>query len=155
MSSKKSIKATKIIISQVALLVGGLIYVTFRSNHLLMFKWFECLNISPFIVDIRNNYGGFGIYEWVEYNLPAALWLFSYMYLIDAIWGETKDTKRKMFFVWILPLLALMSEFMQLVDILPGTFDVFDLVGYLLAILTYVLIKKGVIWKKLKSFCRS
>jgi hypothetical protein len=73
--------------------------------------------------------------------LPAGLWLFAYMFVIDAVWGKDKN-RVSMYFLYVLPLLAVASEFMQFVGLLPGTFDVMDLLSYVSAILLFLIIKK-------------
>jgi hypothetical protein len=81
------------------------------------------------------------VYEWVKYNLPAGLWLFAYMFVLDAVWGKDKNCV-SMYFLYVLPLLAVASEFMQFVGLLPGTFDIMDLVSYISATILFVIIKK-------------
>ena len=63
------------------------------------------------------------------------------MFVIDAVWGKDKN-RFSMYFLYILPLLAVASEFMQFVGLLPGTFDAMDLLSYVSAILLFVIIKK-------------
>ena len=81
------------------------------------------------------------MYGLIKYNLPAGLWLFAYMFVIDAVWGKDKN-RVSMYFLYVLPLLAVASEFMQFVGLLPGTFDVMDLLSYVSAILLFLIIKK-------------
>jgi hypothetical protein len=135
------IRVTEATIGLVALTIGGLIYIRYRSESLLMFDWFQNLGLSDSIDDFRSNGGMHNMYGWIKYNLPAGLWLFAYMFVIDAVWGKDKN-RVSMYFLYVLPLLAVASEFMQFVGLLPGTFDVMDLLSYVSAILLFLIIKK-------------
>ena len=99
------IRIAEAAIGLVALTIGGLIYIRYRSESLLMFDWFHNLGLSDSIEDFRSNSEMPNVYDWVKYNLPAGLWLFAYMFVIDAVWG--KDNNRvSMYFLYVLPLLA-------------------------------------------------
>jgi hypothetical protein len=134
------IRVTEATIGLVALTIGGLIYIRYRSESLLMFDWFHNLGLTNFIEFFRSNSEASNLYGWVKFNLPAGLWLFAYMFLIDAVWAKDKNYV-SMYFLYILPLLAIVSEFMQFVGLVPGTFDVMDLLSYISAILLFVIIK--------------
>ena len=125
----------------VALVIGGLIYIRYRNESLLMFDWFHELRISGIIGELRIDVDKSNVYEWVKYNMPAGLWLFSYMFIIDSLWGDDNNTVYKCF-LYVLPIMALASELMQLLKILPGTYDIIDLFSYILAILFFIIIKK-------------
>lgn len=129
----------KILSSIILTLFGGFVYILYRDKSLIMFSWFEIVGIDRFIDNIR---GIVNIqpYYWVKYNLPAGLWLFSYMFIMDAIWGDCKSVNRGMF-IWILPIVALLSELMQIFGLCPGTFDILDVISYLFAILLFKTIK--------------
>ena len=135
------IRIAEATIGLVALTIGGLIYIRYRSESLLMFDWFHNFGLSDSIENFRSNDGMPNVYEWVKYNLPAGLWLFAYMFVIDAVWGKDKNCV-SMYFLYVLPLLAVASEFMQFVGLLPGTFDIMDLVSYISATILFVIIKK-------------
>lgn len=133
-------RVSHVILSFTILIIGGLIYLGCRDKSLLMFKWFEYLGISKVVDTFRSYIYSDGVYGWVKNSLPDGLWLFSYMFLIDAIWNGTKSRNSYMF-LFILPFFAILSEFLQYFCILPGTFDWIDLASYLLAILLYITIK--------------
>ena len=135
------IRIAEAAIGLVALTIGGLIYIRYRSESLLMFDWFQNLGLSDSIDDFRSNGEMPNMYGWIKYNLPAGLWLFAYMFVIDAVWGKDKN-RVSMYFLYVLPLLAVASEFMQFVGLLPATFDVMDLLSYVSAILLFLIIKK-------------
>lgn len=130
----------RIILSFIILIIGGLIYVACREKTLLMFSWFDSLGISGEIDTFRSIVDTEGVYGWVINSLPDGLWLFSYMFLVDAIWNGTK-TISSYFFIYYLPSLALISEFLQYFGLIPGVFDWIDVFSYSFAILLYITLK--------------
>ena len=135
------IRIVKAIIGVAALTIGGLIYIRYRNENLLMFDWFHGLGLTEQIEDFRNNTEMPSVYGWVKYNIPAGLWLFAYMFVIDSIWGEDKNNVY-LYFLFFLPLLALASELMQYFGMLPGTFDLMDLLSYVSSIFLCIIINK-------------
>lgn len=129
-------------ISIVALTVGGLIYIIFRSESLLMFQWLKEIGIMEYVERLRLEYGHYNIYEWVKNCMPAGLWLLSYLLIIDAIWRKENTLTYKIF-IGLLPVLSFCSEIMQYYRLLPGTFDIMDICSYLVAILLFILIKNS------------
>ncbi len=116
-----------------SLTLGGCIYLFFRSDTLLMFDWVEKLlpsksleAIRTYTLPINKDLPG-----WVIYSLPDGLWISSYVFLMFSIWGESLSAKS---IIWLLliPIAAMLSEFGQLIDIIPGTFDPLDLICYMI-----------------------
>ncbi|MCR4768959.1 MAG: hypothetical protein K5874_01940 [Bacteroidaceae bacterium] len=134
------IRTLKATIGITALIVGGLLYVIFRSKSLLMFEWFRMIGLSDMVENLRTKNSGFNLYEWVKDSLPAGLWLFSYLFVIDSLWGYDKNLVYYLF-LSVLPAIAICSEFMQFSGMLSGTFDYMDLISYMAAILIFILIK--------------
>ena len=128
------------ILSLLILCIGGLIYVGLRDKSLLMFDWFYHLGISQHVEIFRGLFNSEGVYGWVKNSLPDGLWLFSYMFLVDAILNGSKSISAYIF-IYYLPFLALMSEFLQYLGLVPGVFDWIDVASYLFAILLYITIK--------------
>lgn len=133
-------RIVKAVLSFAILIIGGLIYVGFRDKSLLMFNWFEQLGISGEIDKFRGLLNSEGVYGWVKYSLPDGLWLFAYMFLVDAIWNGSKSISSYIF-IFSLPFFALLSEFLQYLGLFPGVFDWIDVASYLFAILLNVIIK--------------
>ena len=133
-------RVTKVMLSLLILLLGGLVYVIYRDKSLLMFDWFDAIGISNEIDGLRRLFQGEGIYGWVKYSLPDGLWAFSYMFLVDAIWNGSRS-KSSFIFIYSLPVIALLSEFFQYFGLLPGVFDWMDVASYLFAIILFVIIK--------------
>ena len=133
-------RATKVMLSLVILLLGGMVYVIYRDKSLLMFDWFDAIGISNKIDGLRSLFHGGGISGWVKYSLPDGLWLFSYMFIIDAIWDRERNVISNMFLRGV-PIVAILSECLQYIGFLPGAFDWMDMASYLLAITLFMIIK--------------
>jgi len=118
----------KIFIRLFPVLFGGMIYIIFRSDQLLMFSWLRSVNE----VHSVNNFGNtLHVFHWFKYSLPDGLWLFSYTALMLEIW-KNRINKQSFFWIFSLPCMALLSEFLQLFKVIPGTFDLIDLIFYIL-----------------------
>ncbi len=130
----------RIILSFFLLSFGGMIYILFRQDSLQMFTFFDKMGIKPLIQAIRILGTDFKVVDWVKYNLPDGLWLFSYMFLIDAMWnGESAFLYY--FFLYLLPIIAITSEILQLFNVIPGVYDTFDLLFYFSAIILFLTLK--------------
>ena len=126
---KKIVQVGLIVIS---IVVGAFIYVCFRSANLLMFKWFSYLKFDYAVVQLRSRFNKLIILpEWALYSLPDCLWIFSFTTLILFIWGNT-ITKKNIYWISFIPLFAIISELFQLINIIRGTFDVNDILAYII-----------------------
>ncbi len=135
----------RLIKTSIAILIfiaGGLIYVIFRTQRLLMFSWFESLGFQDMVLSFRKYASFFNLPDWCIFSLPAGMWLLSYLLIIDVIWNKDKDASEYRTFVLVLPLLAILSEFCQSVHWLPGKFDWVDIICYCGAIIMYVSLNK-------------
>jgi hypothetical protein len=130
-----------------ALFVGGLIYVLFRNDSLVMFTWFERLGLSSLIDSLRYAATGISTYlpRWVVFSLPNALWIFAGLSLFSIIWGHDPRNSRIIWFsaFWIV---ALGMETGQALHIVPGTFDWIDVAAVVVAgIFAHVGVVRSVI----------
>lgn len=139
----------KIIFSTLPLLIGGFLYLGYRAETLLMFKWIDFLGLRQIINQFRLFSIEYPLPTWIYYSLPDGLWLFSYMLLINSIWNKGNKVQY-LFWLYILPVIALTSEVLQIFFPKLGTFDLIDIIFYLLAILTFKILKK---WKGNKTSC--
>lgn len=130
----------KTFISFSLLLIGGAIYLGYRSGNLVMFQLLNKFGYSDFLNSFRDIGTKYSIYDWIKYCMPDGLWLFSYMFLIDTIWDNHKCISYYIF-LWILPVIAIISELLQFIMIVPGTFDIMDLSCYLMAIIIFLILK--------------
>ena len=121
------------------LLVGGSIYVFFRSQSLLMFRWSESLHIMPGIRTIRGVLSPIGeaLPDLLLYSAPDGAWLYAYVSFYRLVWA---GHSRSWMWTWIgIGLfLSIGLEIFQALGWARGTFDWMDLAIYALATLIAV-----------------
>lgn len=123
-------------------ILGGIIYIVFRTERLIMFRWFEYLSISSEITIIQNLREVFSFPGWFIYSLPDGLWVFSYTSISLEIW-KNSITKQNSFWIFGVPAVAIASEVLQLFKVIPGTFDLTDIFFYVFGmILSYYISTK-------------
>ena len=64
--------------------------------------------------------------HFVLYNLPDGLWMFSFCLLLFTIWGFKKMTALQFWLIGAL-IMGFLFEILQLYTILPGSFDLLDM----------------------------
>jgi len=110
----------------IPLLIGFIIYVLFRDKNIQLFIFFERIGVSNFINNIREHTLPFSEYipKLILYNLPDAIWVYSFSIIMGIIWYRTR------YFIYWLSIgfvLGLSSELCQLFNIIKGTFCRVDL----------------------------
>lgn len=112
------------------LLIGGILYIIFRSKTLIMFDWFSNLGIDNFITSMRSMLFNLKNYlpSWTYYSLPDGLWIYAFNSALLILWNGKLT-------LWLLPpvLGGTIVELAQGIKIFPGTFDILDLFFSLLA----------------------
>lgn len=113
------------------LVSGGLLYILFRSEYLMVNRWalnnqygsiFKIIRIQTFQILET-------VPKWIIYSLPDALWLMSFGLILQLIWKN--ETKRIRIFWTLVPCsIALLWELFQATHFVNGTFDVVDLLFY-------------------------
>ncbi|REG88254.1 hypothetical protein [Algoriphagus antarcticus] len=124
----------RIVIGIIPVILGGLIYLTYRTDSLVMFGWFNEIGLSDKIGLLRSNYQlqNLTIPNWIKFSLPDALWLFSFTYITLIIW-ENKINRESVFWIFFAPMIGIFSEVGQLTGLIPGTFDKIDLILLIIA----------------------
>jgi hypothetical protein len=112
----------------IPLLVGGAIYVVGRSRALRMFTWFEALHLDGFVQSLRDSYGAqfATLPAWILFSLPDGAWVYSFALSMGLLWIDT-NPRAALSLAAIGPALGIGGELGQLASIVPGTFDVTDL----------------------------
>ena len=59
------------------MMLGGIIYIIFRDNNTLMFSWFYKLGIAENIENIRNVIEINFLPNWILFNFPDGVWIYS------------------------------------------------------------------------------
>lgn len=115
--------------------VGGILYLLYRPATLRLFSWADAVGLLAAVEAMRE--GTTVKYEhmpsWVIYSLPNGLWLFALCYFMYAVWEDVEDVRR---WIW-LPVGLLLGpgiEVLQAFDIVPGVFDMWDIVWMMCAL---------------------
>lgn len=118
------------------MVLGGSVYLWFRSSGLLMFGLLGdkdvVLSNIPYR-DVTISYSS-ALPDWFLYSLPDGLWLASYLCLVAFVWRGSIRTSNA-FWYTIVPILAIASEFAQLAGYMSGTFDPLDVACYIISTL--------------------
>lgn len=78
------------------------------------------------------------ITAWVRYSLPDGLYCAAYILIIDAIWHDD-NRLIKFTIISLVPLVTISSELLQYLGLVKGTFDVFDLICYMIPPMIYFI----------------
>ena len=108
----------------IPLFIGCLIYVLFRTDTLLYNKLF------------RNFFSPIGspktfLQKIIIFSLPDGLWAMSYTMLIFHLRND--KTFKTLIWSILIPVIGILSEIGQLYYLIPGTFDIIDLIMYIIA----------------------
>ena len=127
----------KLISGVASLLAGAMIYFLFRSKNLLGFALLNRIGVEPWADMMRSYTADVRLPDVVVDSLPGGLWALGYILVIDSIFGNQSRSTR---IVWasVIPLLGVCSEVLQGVGLLPGVFDLWDLVCYALPYIIFV-----------------
>jgi len=133
----------------VSLFAGSIIYILFRVSSLKMFSWSETLgtNITSNRLRGRSLLIIEHLPDWLLYSLPDGLWVFSYICLMLGIWKKSVS-RQNIFWIGIVPFIAIGSEIAQLFGTVQGTFDITDIFCYALGfLLPFLLFNKSINYK--------
>jgi len=106
------------------LLIGGLIYLAWRSPTLTMFRWLNVAGVT--VQPLREAVAIFPPpADLIVFSLPNALWGYALVSFFCLLWKHQYDLAAR---IWIAAActLALAAEIGQAVHIVPGTFDPLD-----------------------------
>ena len=121
-------RALKIIAGLIFLLSGSYLYLKFRSETLLMFKWAENLGLDFIVSSIRGSFQGLNSdrMKYIIFSAPYGMWVISFCCFIGAIWHKDNSLSAIIWRLFV-PVIAISSELLQFVGLLPGTYDTNDL----------------------------
>ena len=108
-----------LLISFCSLMIGIFCYILFRESDLLVNRIFNIQFVNIRALD------NFIFINFIRYNLPDGLWLFSGCLILRSIWN--KNNKMSQIYVIAFILFAFLFEIGQYFNITPGTFDIIDL----------------------------
>ena len=121
-------RGLKIFFGFIFLFIGSYLYLKFRSETLLMFKWAENLGFDFIVSSIRRSFEGLNLYQmnYFVFSAPYGLWVISFCCFIGAIWHKDSSVSAIIWRLFV-PVIAISSEILQFVGFLPGTYDINDL----------------------------
>lgn len=121
------------------LATGCLIYLLFRSKTLYIYVWCKALGLSTFVDVFRENVQNWNVSNFVRFSLPDGFYCAAYIMMIDAIWHDD-NRKVKYILLSLVPMITIVSEILQFCGVVRGTFDVMDLLCYLIPPIAYIMI---------------
>ena len=121
-------------LSLILFFVACWIYVSNRSTDMVIYDWLSIDVNNQLFCFFRNTEIEFP--DWVLYNLPDALWLLSFLFMNEAVWGEDN---RKYIFVAVVTIFALGGEILQMYTLFPGTGDMLDIISYVIVLIIYLI----------------
>jgi hypothetical protein len=113
----------------IPLILGCLLYIIGRP--------IANLNIGSYM-GLHNTAFRIKLPIWLSYNAPDGLWLYSFLMCLILIWQSDRKPES---FVWFFSLITatFLSELLQKFSIIHGSFDIYDMLAYLIALLLCTL----------------
>ena len=113
------------------LAIGALIYVLWRPDHLQVFQWARLVGADGTVAWFRELAATWHPPGFVLFSLPGGLWAYSFASAMGiAFEGESRLVVALAMSVG--PAIGVGSELAQAAGSLPGSFDAWDLVAYVL-----------------------
>ncbi len=139
MSDKRMKK--QLILAWGCLLTGTSIYLLFRSRDHLIFALLDTVGLTTAVDGLRSMTAGICVPEFIRFCLPDGLWTSSYILFSDYI-NRNERFAIRLLLVSVIPLLGVVSEVLQSVNVIPGTFDPLDIACYSIPLLAWMGSKK-------------
>jgi hypothetical protein len=113
------------------ILLGGGIYTLWRSKTLLVFEWYRWAGVEEPVFALRAYAAPIRhlIPSAFLYSLPDAVWVYSFTALLLFLWRKQPKSIERTLWLALPVALAEGAEIGQYFHIVPGTFDVADLVS--------------------------
>lgn len=112
-----------------ALLVGGLIYLLLRQEPVPALRWMTPDQLQPSLQEFRHAMATFrsATPAWIFFSLPDGLWSFAYAASMSRLWAHHPGAA-KLFWLLSIPILGIGFEVGQWLRLIPGYFNVTDLI---------------------------
>lgn len=127
----------QVFLGVLVLLFGCAIYLLFRSKTLYIYVWCKALGVGYFVDSLRLLVIDWEIPEFIKFSLPDGLYSAAYLLIIDTVWHGYYKWK-KYLFIAVIPVVTIGSELLQYFSLVKGTFDVYDLICYLIPPIIYI-----------------
>ncbi len=102
---------------------------------MLVFTWYGWLGLQAPLLALRAELSDVKHFlpNFVLYSLPDALWVYSFTFLMQSVWSRHPRSYGRTVWILLPVLLAVGGEIGQLLKVVPGTFDLMDILGYIVA----------------------
>lgn len=134
----------------VCLCIAFYIYIVYRTEAIPLVRLSNEMGINKFF-NIRKD---FQLANWFLYSLPDGLWMLSYQIILTYVWKYRIKNYGYLIFSLSVLVFTLICESLQFFGIIDGTFDIIDLIFYLISTfigLLYCKIINKKIYGKTKS----
>ena len=134
-------RGLKIIAGFIFLIFGSFLYLSLRSETLLMFRWAENLGLNYFISSIRGSSSVLNLQQskYIVFSVPFGMWVISFCCFIGAIWHKDRSVEAIIWRLFV-PAIAISSELLQFLKLIPGTYDKNDLLFLIISTIIGVII---------------
>lgn len=125
--------------------LGASIYLLFRATNLNVFTWIHYARADDIFFTFRNASADLIniLPSGVLYSLPDGLWVYALTFAMCLIWLNDKNLI-KYIFLAIGPSAGILGEIGQYFHIVPGTFDIIDLlICGLASLLPFLILNKS------------
>ena len=130
--------ALQLVFAVLLLFAGGSAYILFRPDTTLLFCVLAKAGFADAMYHLRTVVE-VGLPNWAVYCLPGALWVSAYILITDIVltgWA----TRTKLSAASLMMMVGVVSELLQLVSVMPGTFDWADIVAYIAPYSLYAIL---------------
>ena len=125
------------ILSFLLIFSGGMIYILYRPENILLFRLTDSLGVTPLIDVARSGTSRIIMPSFMINSLPAGLWTASYLMMMY-ITTKFHTRRIRLMLALPLPIMAIVLEFMQYFGWCPGTFDIYDLICYVIPLIIFI-----------------
>lgn len=127
------------VLSAGSLIMGCSVYLLFRKIPPVLFYLCDSFNLIAVVNSLRGYSYGYLTNNIILYNLPDGLWVLSYLFFISAV---LLNEARWKLMLWILPIpiSSIICECLQYYHYTPGTFDVKDIMAYVIPTILFEII---------------
>jgi hypothetical protein len=133
---------------------GAAIYLLWRSPGLLVFRWAAALGMASALSAARAWARSCLLPGWALFSVPDALWVYAFTAALGLVWV---GSQRRVRWAWLaLPgALGIGGELGQAFGLVPGTFDVVDvLLSAAAAAAAFLLTSAGRTHEHTETYCQ-
>ena len=130
------------------LIIGACIYTTCRQDVIFLAPLHQTIFLELIKINIQYQNDNIFTYFFL-FCLPDVLWYIALLLLQVQFYNRSLANK---FLFYLAAALPFILEFLQYFKIIAGTFDIMDIISYLVTFLIFLIVWKR---KKIILFCKS